>query len=250
MGGVRIGAARAGFNVASGVDFDARALAAHAVNFPESRHLHLDLSKTASSEILDLSGLKAGELDVIVGGPPCQGFSSMGRRDLGDVRNQLIHHFFRIVSDLKPKAFLMENVPGVLNPNYAPLLEAGIDMVRREYTVLDPYKLRAVEAGAPTIRKRVLIVGFRHGYDASASDFWNQIELKRKIAPTVRHALDGLPFDVSPDPKSMRNRFRKVSVSRIGEFFEKATGAIPQNVGDRQIVDSYQRRNFIFNKGS
>lgn len=244
-GGMSLGAARAGFNLIAGVDFDARALAAHAVNFPKSKHLQLDLSRIQSSEILQLCNAQIGEIDVIVGGPPCQGFSTMGKRNIEDVRNELIGHFFKIISDIKPKAFLMENVPGVLNSDYADLLESALKIVSDDYTILKPHKIRATEAGAPTIRQRVIIVGFLKGNDEAASGFWERLALKKKTPPNVRHALNGLPFDINQNPKNSRDRIRKVKLTRSGEFFDNVQGNIPEGVGDITALKAYLEKGLV-----
>lgn len=81
-GGMSLGAARAGFRVAAGVDKDSRALRAHAKNFPKSRHLNRDISQRKGTELLAQSGVAVGTLDVLTGGPPCQGFSTMGNATL------------------------------------------------------------------------------------------------------------------------------------------------------------------------
>lgn len=244
-GGMSLGAARAGFKLLAGVDFDQRALSAHELNFPGSKHLKLDLSKTSSAEVLQLADAKQGQVDVLVGGPPCQGFSSIGRRDPSDIRNELINHYFRFVSELKPKAFLMENVPGVLHADYSEFLNSALDSVRSEYTILKPHKLRAVEAGAPTIRQRVFIVGFRKDLDTKAEGFWERLALKNSLAPTVRHALDGLPFDVNVEFVKNRSTRRVVNISRSGHFFDRISGHIPDGVGSPAALEAYFRRSTV-----
>jgi DNA (cytosine-5)-methyltransferase 1 len=244
-GGMSLGAARAGFNLVAGVDFDGKALSAHSLNFPNSKHLQLDISKILNSEILPLIGEQAGQVDVIVGGPPCQGFSSIGKRDLDDTRNQLISHFFRIVAEIKPRAFLMENVPGVLHKNYTALLDIAMAPVLEGYTILAPYKLRATEAGAPTIRQRVLIVGFRKDCDEQANGFWERLELKKLSAPTIKDALDGLPLDVDSAPKTPSDKIQRVNVVHRGHFFERVTGKIPEGVGHLQSVKDYLEQGLV-----
>ena len=97
-----LGAARAGYSIAASVDLDEKALSAHIRNFPNSTHLRWDLSETTGAQILEAAKLKSGEVDVVVGGPPCQGFSSIGKRNPDDARNELIGHFFRIIRELVP----------------------------------------------------------------------------------------------------------------------------------------------------
>ena len=115
-GGLSLGAARAGFDVRGAVDTDPHALRAHKVNFTASRHLDVDVATLSGEKLVDLLELEPQELSGIVGGPPCQGFSSIGLRNRDDPRNTLFVDFFRIVSEVNPAFYLAENVPGILRP--------------------------------------------------------------------------------------------------------------------------------------
>lgn len=238
-----LGAARAGFDVAAGIDVDHRALAAHTLNFPNSKHLNLDLSKATGAGVLSAAALKPGQIDVVTGGPPCQGFSSIGHQNLLDERNLLIAHFFRLVDDLSPRAFVLENVPGILDDRFADTLQQALRKVSGQYEVLDPHPLIALQAGAPTLRKRVFIVGFRNSISIPKT-FWGAA-VDGKDVPVVRHALDGLPIDVLADWKNSRGGKRSVRVSRGGTFFEAVTGRIPSGVGDHEAVESYVRNGIV-----
>ncbi len=235
-GGMSLGATRAGFSLAAGVDIDSRALAAHTRNFPKSKHLNIDLTNAHGSKILSEAGLKPGQVDVAVGGPPCQGFSVIGKRNLVDDRNLLISHFLRIVRELNPRAFVLENVPGILDERFAASLGAALEQVESKYNIYPAYSLVALDAGAPTLRRRVFIVGFRESENAP-EDFWSG-HLETKEAPVVRQALDGLPFDINPDWKKGRAGNRVVKISRKGHFFESASGRIPNGVGDTKAVEA------------
>jgi DNA (cytosine-5)-methyltransferase 1 len=242
-GGMSLGAARAGFEVAAGVDVDHRALAAHTLNFPNSKHLNLDLSKATGAGILSAAALKPGQIDVVTGGPPCQGFSTIGHQNLLDERNLLIAHFFRLVDELRPRAFVLENVPGILDERFGKTLQSALQQVSGQYDVLDPHPLVALEAGAPTLRKRVFIVGFRKS-TAIPTTFWGG-SVDSKDVPVVRQALDGLPVDVLSDWKSSRGGKRSVRVERSGKFFDAVTGRIPSDVGSREALESYIGRGIV-----
>lgn len=239
-----LGAARAGFRVVAGVDKDERALKAHKLNFPNSRHISIDLSRASGQDVLSQSGLEAGELDVLVGGPPCQGFSTMGKRNIADTRNLLICDFFRLVNELTPHAFVMENVPGILNEQYAPILDAAFAMVGPTYQVLKPHAISACDIGAPTLRKRVFVVGFRRGHTCPPTDFWTAPSLTDK-APIVRHALSGLPADINRNWTRSAGGIRTVKVLREGFFFESATARIPKGVGNPDSIREYQENSSV-----
>lgn len=84
-------------------------------DIPGVRHFWFgDIRKVTGQEILDALGMKPGEIDCVVGGPPCQGFSYAGRRNVMDPRNSLVFEFARLVLEIQPKAMIMENVPGIL----------------------------------------------------------------------------------------------------------------------------------------
>jgi DNA (cytosine-5)-methyltransferase 1 len=238
-GGLTLGAARAGFHVVGGIDFDKRALASHIRNFPEAQHAQLNLAGTTGAAILEELGLQSGSVDVVTGGPPCQGFSSIGKRDEDDPRNLLIVEFAHLVTQLKPQAFVLENVPGLLSTCHSETLSGVTNILERSYNVLSPHELRATDAGAPTVRTRVFIVGFRNK-SVDGPNFWREQEEKLN-APVVRQALDGLPFDIQSDWKNSWNGKRTVRIARQGTFFASAGGRIPRGVGDKRALDEFTR---------
>jgi len=240
-GGMSLGAARAGFNVVAGIDYDQRALAAHTLNFPNAAHLNFDLSFTSGADILSALDLKVGDIDVVAGGPPCQGFSHMGHRDTSDSRNQLLHDFFRLVSEIKPKAFVFENVPGLLHGHYADWLSDACFSIEDDYWINGPQQIAAFQVGAPTLRKRVFVIGIRKAMISTLPvDLWKA--RAKTVTPKVRHALDGLPLDIESDWKKARGGFRKVQVTRKGHFFRSATGRIPRGVGNREAIARYRSK--------
>lgn len=234
-----LGAARAGFRLAGAVDFDQRALDAHKRNFPYTAHYRADLAGMPGSRVLENLKIRPGEVEVLVGGPPCQGFSTMGKRNPADERNLLLGNFLRIVKELGPSAFVLENVPALLHERYRGLLDAALRPLQRTYDILDPQLLKATEAGAPTVRMRMFVVGFRKSIAAAGSDFWKPAEMLQP--PVVREALDGLPLDVIPDWNASRGGVRKVLISRQGFFFEAASSRIPTGLGDPAAIELLSR---------
>lgn len=108
-GGMSLGMERAGFDIALAIDYDGYHVATHERNFPYGQVKCASVQDLDGKTIRHLSGC-TGEIDLVFGGPPCQGFSNMGLRDPHDPRNTLIFHFARLVDELHPKAFVMENV--------------------------------------------------------------------------------------------------------------------------------------------
>lgn len=97
-------------------------------DIPPVRHFFFgDIRKFTGKQILDAIGMKVGEVDCVVGGPPCQGFSTSGKRNVMDPRNSLVFEFARMVLEIRPKTMCMENVPGILNmvtPEGIPVVDA------------------------------------------------------------------------------------------------------------------------------
>jgi DNA (cytosine-5)-methyltransferase 1 len=98
-GGLSLGAARAGFRVKGAVEIDPQAIVAHQKNFPNTRHSKTDISTLTGNRLREIFEFQNGDLTGIIGGPPCQGFSLMGKKDTNDIRNSLFSAFFRIVSE-------------------------------------------------------------------------------------------------------------------------------------------------------
>lgn len=155
VGGLTLGAIWAGFDVVLAVEFDNHAINSHKINFPNCEHLNLDINELTGIQLLQKANLKEKELDGLVGGPPCQGFSIIGARDATDPRNTLFIKFFSLVNECKPKFFIVENVPGILQERYTQILQEAQNYVKDDYILIPPFKLKASDFGVPTSRERV-----------------------------------------------------------------------------------------------
>lgn len=153
----------AGFHVMAAVDFDPIHLQTYSRNFPRCRPLLADISRLSGDQLRATAGLSEVQIDVVFGGPPCQGFSLMGRRSLDDPRNSLLQDFARLVSELRPRYFVAENVEGLLRGKTAVCLETFVDSLKRTgYDVRSPVAvLDASSFGVPQTRRRVFILGGR-----------------------------------------------------------------------------------------
>lgn len=109
-GGMSLGLEAAGFDIAAAVEFDAVHCLVHHHNFPYGVTICRDIALVSAGEILRKLNNKgySSDIDLIAGGPPCQGFSLMGKRQLDDPRNSLVFEYVRMIRDLKPKYFLFE----------------------------------------------------------------------------------------------------------------------------------------------
>jgi DNA (cytosine-5)-methyltransferase 1 len=158
-GGFSQGFKQAGFSVRLGVDNWKDATVTYAHNFPGAVALNRDIQDVDSELIAGLTGLSADDVDVIIGGPPCQGFSVSGKRLIDDPRNVLYKSFVDLVRTIKPKIFVMENVPGLVRLFNGKVIKQVIeDFSSAGYNVV-PKILSADSYGVPQQRRRVFLVG-------------------------------------------------------------------------------------------
>lgn len=225
-GGLSLGAARAGMPPILAVELDNHAAAAHSRNFPKCNTAKIDLSKVDSSNISSLYG---GRADLVIGGPPCQGFSYIGKRNQSDPRNDLLDRFFQLVSDLKPRAFMMENVPGLLDSSSVSFLESALSRVASQYTILKPTILDASEFGAATRRRRVVVIG----YDPSDVDEISFTKIGERRIPnaTVAQALMGLP-----EPRKLD----VVTVKSHDSPYINLVNRMMKNIGDPEKLTAFE----------
>lgn len=160
-GGLSLGFEKVGFNILLGIDAWNDAITTFNHNHKNSKGFCADLSKINPEDVKEQ--LSENQVDVIIGGPPCQGFSVAGKRIVDDVRNTLYKNFVSFVAYYKPKAFMMENVPNILSIGEGIIKEQILkDFSELGYKVT--YKvLLASDYGVPQNRKRAVFVGLKSG---------------------------------------------------------------------------------------
>lgn len=196
-GGMSLGFEQAGFDVVAAVEYDPVHAATHAFNFPQCEIVCRDVSKVTARDVLEAAekGFKRmhpgarwpGGLDALIGGPPCQGFSSGGKREDEDARNALLLHFVRVVEEIRPLAVCLENVSGLLESKFDNVREEAFARLRAvgyELTGTDGV-VNSLDFGVPQSRRRVIVLGSRRGAPSSL--------LPRSKRISVHEALDGLP---------------------------------------------------------
>ena len=230
-GGLSLGASRAGFVVRGAVDTDQQAMDAHKTNFREAHHLFADISKLTGGELRSALRLENTELSGIIGGPPCQGFSYIGRRNENDGRNHLFVDFFRIVAETRPTFFLAENVPGIMRPANLAIRERALSFVSNEYTILPDLNIAANEYGAPTVRTRIFFFGY---LPDRIEHLTEESFLPSAGIETVRvkDALEGLPIEVNPLWQEANDGWQVSRCRGHGYYSSRLHGHVPNGVGD------------------
>jgi DNA (cytosine-5)-methyltransferase 1 len=210
-GGFSLGAHRAGFEVSAAFDLDPTLTSSFERNFPKTKLLVEDVAFLTGDRLNNLVG---EEVSGIFGGPPCQGFSSIGRRDKNDPRRLLLGHFFRIVDEVRPKFFVMENVRGLAFSDSLTSLETSIEPLTAFYNILGPIVLDAAEFGAATRRKRLFVIGIRSDCGNSISEA--DIRSFERPSATVRDAISDL--DSARSLKRGSGQFDQWRVPRRGKL--------------------------------
>lgn len=236
VGGLSLGAARAGFSLSLCVDADKTPLEVHEQNFPNCNHLLCDVQGLSGTELLKHADLSNRPLTGLIGGPPCQGFSRIGKRRVDDPRNQLFAQFFRLTLETRPLFYMAENVLGILDDQNKDVVKYGLSLVAAHYVQSEPIVVNASDFGAATKRQRVFFIGFRKdaGINWGASDLIHQ---KWKSSTTVGHALRGLPKKLKEAWSVDENGWRKIRTRPEGKFGESISGDIPAGIGHRQTVE-------------
>lgn len=226
-GGMTVGLKRAGFDVVGAIELDALAARTYKLNHHGVHVWQKDIRKVTGTSIKRRLGLRQGELDLLAGCPPCQGFSRLRtlrrRVAVADKRNSLINEFLRLVKELRPKAILLENVPGLKDDKrFRTFLETLDDLgYSTAHAVLD-----AANYGVPQRRARLIVLSGKEGTIPFPE--------KARTARTVKETIQGLPKagtsgDAAHDVAENRSK-------RIVRLIAR----IPKDGGSRKdLPDSY-----------
>lgn len=197
-GGLSYGFEKAGMNVLLGIDHDEDAVNTFAKNHKKAKALCADMTKVSVAEVKKLCSDK--KIHVIVGGPPCQGFSMAGKRQPNDPRNSLFREFIRIVNGIRPDVCVMENVRGLLSMK-TEKGEPVIDIIVNEFKAMnynvDVNKVNTADYGVSQKRHRIFIVARKnriqfefpkpthseYGLDAEGKKTKKWVGLKKILLP-------------------------------------------------------------------
>jgi DNA (cytosine-5)-methyltransferase 1 len=192
-GGMTLGFEQAGFDVLASVEIDPIHCAVHEFNFPFCSVLCKSVVETTGEEIRNRSEIGDREIDAVICGSPCQGFSLIGKRAFDDPRNSLVFHFHRLVLELQPKFFVMENVRGITVGEHKQILKTLISEFKiHGYQVEENYQvLNAARYGVPQSRERLFLLGARR--DVELPKYPLPITKPAKPNDSTRENLSVLP---------------------------------------------------------
>ena len=222
-GGSSLGYSMAGFRELLAVEWDNNAVETFRLNFPGIPVYHGDIAKLSVEECLRLAGIVPGDLDVLDGSPPCQGFSTAGKREFDDSRNQLFREYVRLLRGLKPKVFVMENVSGMVKGKMKLIFAEIMRELKASGYRVSCRLLNAMYFGVPQSRQRLIFIGVRDdlGIEPSHPE-------AETIPVTVRKAIPSIVATWH------WGQFENKGNSRYSRTSDKPIPTIPSSSGGQQ----------------
>lgn len=236
-GGSLTGYLMAGYRDLLAVEWDDNAVATLRANYPDLDIYHGDIAALTVDEVLRRTGLQSGELDILDGSPPCQGFSTAGKRLIDDPRNQLFREYVRLLRGLQPKVFVMENVSGMVKGKMKLIFVDILKELKDSGYRVSARLLNAMWFNVPQSRQRMIFIGVRDDLGIEPS------HPKAEAQPvTVREAIVGCD-EVLAAPKWRDFNLKLWSRQRVGQSgingkyfnhvrmdFSKPSPTIPKSV--------------------
>lgn len=254
-GGLSCGFERAGFSIVLGIDNDQKALETFEANHNGAKSICGDITNISYEDIKNVIGDQ--QIDVIVGGPPCQGFSLSGPRNFNDPRNKLYLSYIRLVEEIKPRAFVIENVPGLVGLFKGEVKDHIIErLTALGYTV--KYKiLCAADYGVPQSRKRVVFVGMKDGekefFYPNALDHVVTCEMALSDLPALVDSVGEEEQDYVTQPQNAYQEIMRVKSQKVqnhiaavhSEKVQHIISLVPDGGNYKDLPEEYRSsRNF------
>lgn len=221
-GGTTLGLRKAGFNVIAGVENDPLAIETYQHNHPKVKVFASDIKELDAADVMAELCLVPGELDLLAGCPPCQGFSSIRIKNrvenYQDPRNNLVFKFLEWVEVFEPKVFMMENVPALKQDGRIKII---LDRLQKKGYEGEPRLFDAAEYGVPQRRLRMIYIGSRIGPIP---------EPEKKAKSSVADAIAGLP-----EPGNSGDKLHDYPEKRT-DAIKRKISLIPKNGGSRSSL--------------
>ncbi|WP_341740252.1 DNA cytosine methyltransferase [Microcoleus sp. CAWBG640] len=230
-GGMTQGLLQAGFRPVASVEINAIASETHTKNFPDCHHLCDDIKNLNPQKLLAEIG--SPQVHVVVGGPPCQGFSVAGKRDPNDPRNRLFREFVRVVSEIRPWYVVMENVPGILTIQKGAVKQAICEAFQEiGYPHMSVAVLESATYGVPQIRPRAIFIANRFGMQNP----YPKSQLLPEQYKAIESAIDDLP-EYTPIPE-INHEWTRHSV----QYMERLAKVPPGGSLYESYADAFKRQ--------
>jgi DNA (cytosine-5)-methyltransferase 1 len=221
-GGLTLGLKQAGFRVLGAVEIDDLAVETYRKNHPGVKVWHDDIKKISGANILLDLNIKKGQLDLLAGCPPCQGFSSMrtknGKKKIRDDRNDLVFEYLRLVKNLLPKTVMMENVPALADNRRMKVFKNELSALGYDLNGT-PLILNTADYGVPQRRRRMILLCSRVGKIELPEKTKAKVTVQDMIGDLVRPGKSGDPLHDLEENRT----------PKIREMISK----IPKNGGSR-----------------
>lgn len=230
-GGLSSGLEMAGHQCLLGVDANKEAIASFAANHKTAETYLGDIKKLNEKKLKEL--LKGQKVDMVVGGPPCQGFSTVGRGQVEDVRNQLFREFVRIVRLTQPKVILFENVTGLVAKKNKLILKQIFQYFERLGYNMDARVLSAEEFGVPSKRRRAIIMGVKDG-----ECLFPEVTYGARVGKKLKTVSEAFKNLKATDGKIYNHDVKMAQIKKTED--RKRLECIPEGKGIRYQLDEKQ----------
>ena len=212
-GGLSLGLRRAGFRIIAAIDKDALSIATYRMNHKRTMLVNEDIRSIEPGSLMQELSFRPGQLDLLAGCPPCQGFSTLrtmnGGRSVEEPMNDLVFEFVRFVRTFLPKTVMMENVPALLEDD-------RLKQVRRDLEIMDYATeascFNAENFGVPQRRKRMILMGARN--DVGCPSFADTVRQRRTVAGAIRRLTSPHSSDDTMHNYSVRRADHVMSLIR------------------------------------
>ena len=217
-GGSSLGYSMAGFRELLAVEWDDNAVQTFKANFHDVPVYHGDIAKLSAERVLEMTGLKAGELDVFDGSPPCQGFSTAGKRMIDDPRNQLFREYVRLLRGLKPKVFVMENVSGMVKGIMKLVFVEILKELKASGYKVSARLLNAMYFGVPQSRERMIFIGVRDDLGIEPS------HPKAEVAPLAAGCIVSIASPRMDHSERVKAIWRRLKIGQSADKLPDSRG--------------------------
>ena len=245
-GGLSYGFQMAGCEIICGIDFDKDCKETFLKNHPNSKYLVKKMEDVTKKDIQKLMG--KNKIDIVIGGPPCQGFSISGKRIISDPRNQLYNQFLRIVDILNPRAVMIENVPGFKGLYGGKIFEDLMNQLDKRKFKINFKVISADDYGVPQSRKRIFIIGTKKNEYVFPESNEHKVSLWEAIGdlPLLEKDFESLEYLTPPKnayQKLMRKNSKNIK-NHVGTNHSDKTkriiGMVPEGKNYKSLPKSLQ----------